>query len=85
MGEAFNSRGNYPKAMEVKLTGLEKAEKLKDLYLIALCQNFLGALYIKTEDYQKALYYYNTAKANKVFLMKVKNTYLVLLRSVIFT
>ena len=67
MGEAFNTKGHYPKALQIKLQALQEAEKLNDPYLTSSCLNYLGAVYIKTGDYQNALFHYFKAKANEAY------------------
>ncbi|MEO7044271.1 MAG: ATP-binding protein [Ferruginibacter sp.] len=72
LGEAWNSKGNYPKALEIKLSALQAAEDLHDPYLVSHCQNFIGALYINTGDYRKALFHYHKAGENETYARDFK-------------
>jgi signal transduction histidine kinase len=75
MGEAFAIKGNYPKALEIKLQSLQEAEKLNDSYLIQAGYNYLGALYLRTGDYQKALLYFKKTNYNKYKLGQIGECY----------
>ena len=62
VGNAYNSLGNYPKAMEAYLQALKINEKIKNLDGIQRNLSNIGLLYNLQEDYRQALYYYFKAK-----------------------
>jgi len=72
IGEAFRTKGHYPKALQIKLEALHIAEQLNDPYLTSSCLNYLGALYINTGDYQKSLFNYFKAKLNEAYFKDYK-------------
>ena len=67
--EAFSGKGNYPKALEASLKQLELSEKSGDSLNIIQAYAGVGTVYYYSEDYQRALYYYNKLKSNyRIFL-----------------
>src|SRR5215472_6061418 len=63
--EAFSSKGNYPKALEAGLKELELAERLEDSTLIVWAYVGIGSVYYYSNDYERALYYFNKLKLNQ--------------------
>ncbi|HLL43802.1 MAG TPA: hypothetical protein VK369_11725, partial [Segetibacter sp.] len=66
-GEALAIKGNYPKALSIKLQALKEAEILNDPMLLVACYNYIGANHSYAGNYQKALFYFNQVKTSKQF------------------
>ena len=62
---AFSGKGNYPKALEASLKGLELCEKSGDSTKIIMAYAGIGAVYHYSNDYDRALYYFNKLKLNQ--------------------
>jgi signal transduction histidine kinase len=62
--EAFSGKGNYPKALEAALKGLELAQQSGDSTRIIWSYVIIGDVYYYSADYKRALYYYNKLKSN---------------------
>jgi two-component system, NarL family, sensor kinase len=56
---AYFYLGDYPNAMEIVTRELAGYEKMKDKPGIAHCNNFLGYIYFKQENFSEAEKYYN--------------------------
>jgi len=71
--EAFSGKGNYPKALEASLKQLELSEKSGDSTNIVWAYVDIGSVYYYSDDYERALYYYNKLKLNHaIFLQNQK-------------
>ncbi len=62
IGNAYNTFGNYPKAMEVWLQALQINEKINNLDGKHRNLNNIGTIHTEQGDYQQALRYYFEAK-----------------------
>ena len=60
-GTYFETKGNYPKAIEYLNLSLKIAEDIGNLYGIANAYNNLGNCYRHIEDYKRTIYYYEKA------------------------
>ena len=65
MAEALAVKGNFSKALDIRLKALQLAEKSGDQYLIYWRQLGVGTVYFYSGDQQNALNYYYKGKANK--------------------
>ena len=67
--EAMSAKGNYSKALELRLHSIELAKQLKDPIKIANALALTGNVYAHSKDYDKALeYFYRAQKTNAVTL-----------------
>ena len=67
---AFAGKGNYPKALEASLKGLELSEKSGDSTKIIMAYAGIGAVYFYSNDYDRALYYFNKLKLNQAIFKR---------------
>jgi two-component system, NtrC family, sensor kinase len=68
--EAFSGKGNYPKALEASLKQLELSEKSGDSTNIVWAYVGIGSVYYYSDDYERALYYYNKLKLNHAIFLQ---------------
>ena len=68
--EAFSGKGNYPKALEASLKELELSEKSGDSTYIVWAYAGIGAVYYYSNDYERALYYFNKLKFNQAIFKR---------------
>lgn len=71
-GTYFETKGNYPKAIEYLNLSLKIAEDIGNLYGIANAYNNLGNCYRHIEDYKRTIYYYEKAV---VYWQKINDEY----------
>ena len=68
--EIFSGKGNYPKALEASLKELELSEKSGDSTYIVWAYAGIGAVYYYSNDYERALYYFNKLKFNQAIFKR---------------
>ncbi len=73
--EAFSGKGNYPKALEASLKQLELSEKSGDSANIAGAYAGIGSVYYYSQDYERALYYYNKLKLNHAIFLQYQEIF----------
>ncbi len=73
---AFSGKGNYPKALEASLKELELIEKSGDSTEIIWAYAGIGAVYYYSNDYDRALYYFNKLKLNQAIFKRNQNFFL---------
>ena len=75
MAEAFSGKGNYPKALEASLRRLELSEKSGDSTNIVWSYALIGNVYYYSNDYERALYYYNKLKLNYTIFLRYQEVF----------
>ena len=73
--EAFSGKGNYPKALEASLKLLELSEKSGDSVNIVWAYAGIGSVYFYSDDYERALYYYNKLKLNHAIFIRYEEIF----------
>jgi len=68
--EAFSSKGNYPEALNAALKELDLSEKSGDSENLAGGYDAVGSVYAYSNDYERALYYYNKLKLNHAIFLR---------------
>jgi len=74
-GPAFSGKGNYPKALEAGLKALDLSEKSGDSTHIVWAYANIGAVYYYSNDYERALYYFNKLKINQAIFIRYQKLF----------
>jgi two-component system, NtrC family, sensor kinase len=61
IGEAFNQRGNFPKALETQFKAVELAKQTQDHYIIQEGNIWIAKVYFQSSDFEQALHYFRKA------------------------
>ena len=73
--QAFSGKGNYPKALEAGLKALDLSEKSRDSTNIVWAYANIGAVYYYSNDYERALYYFNELKINQAIFIRYQKLF----------
>jgi signal transduction histidine kinase len=73
--EAFSGKGNYPKALEASLKNLELSIKSGDSVKIVWAYVGIGSVYYYSDDFERALYYYNKLKLNHAIFLQYQELF----------
>jgi two-component system NtrC family sensor kinase len=73
--QAFSGKGNYPKALEAGLKELDLAEKSGDSTSIVWAYANIGNVYYYSNDYERALYYFNELKINQAIFLRYQEIF----------
>src|SRR4030095_454151 len=73
--QAFSGKGNYPNALEAGLKELDLSEKSGDSTKIVWAYANIGAVYYYSNDYERALYYFNELKINQRIFIRYQKVF----------
>jgi signal transduction histidine kinase len=73
--QTFSGTGNYPKALEAGLKALELSEKLGDSTRIIWAYANIGSVYYYSNDFERALYYFNKLKLNHAVFLQYERIF----------
>jgi two-component system, NtrC family, sensor kinase len=73
--QAFSGKGNYPKALEAGLKALELSEKTGDSISIVWAYANIGGVYYYSNDYERALFYFNKLKINQPIFLRYQRIF----------